>query len=329
MKNLLIIINILIISVISLQAQNNTKEVLIIGTMHQVPKFLKNSYKPLLKKAEKYQANAIYVERLPSTDTFEISMIYTKFYHLADSLKQVYPTDENRFNQLLNTNLEDFEKEDFRFMMYCFIIKKDYANYRYYLYLLRYGIEGSPKSLRNENDEITHRLAILSNMKMIYSMDDQSKRPEYYKAWQACAKAGKTNGDSKRIKRLGIKLTLRSIIPGLFGKSGLYTNSKKTIEAYHKINSFRYTQKECEACEEGKYYWDYRNEQMAINIGEQINNNTNDKNLVVVGAGHVVGIKDYLQKHYPNISVKILSDKKESNKEKNTTDVAIQSSISH
>jgi len=45
------------------------KEVLFIGTMHTVPKIVKNSYKPLLKKALKYHPEAIYVESPLANDT--------------------------------------------------------------------------------------------------------------------------------------------------------------------------------------------------------------------------------------------------------------------
>ncbi len=314
MKHLILIISILF-SIQNSQAQQ--KEVFIIGTMHQVSKTFKNSYRPLLKKGIEYNPDAIFVERLRPKDTFEISMIFDKFYHFSDSLEKVYPQDEGRFQKLLQTDLKLMSKEDFNFMMYSFIIKKDYGNYRYYLYLKKYGLKGSPKSLRNENDDLSHRLAIAKNMTQLYAMDDQHKRPEYFKAWMDCSKKGKENGNQKVLKRLGIKDFFRAMIPAITGRLGFYTNSKKTIEYYHTSNSFRYTKTECQSCEDGKYYWDLRNAKMAQNIVEQIDEHQFNKNLVVVGAGHVIGIKEAIEKNYPHIKVRIMSDKKSKSEPKN------------
>lgn len=55
MKTQITFITALFLSIFILSAQNKQQEVLIVGTMHTVPKVVKNSYKPMLKFAKKYQ----------------------------------------------------------------------------------------------------------------------------------------------------------------------------------------------------------------------------------------------------------------------------------
>ena len=310
MRRISLIISILIIAItFQINAQNAKQEVFIIGTMHQVPKILKNSYKPLYKKALKYQPDAIYVERSRPEDTLSMQNYFPRFLKDSDSLKQVFDYDEEKFQGLANRDLKDLEKEDFRYLTKSYIIKRDYANYRYYAYLLRYGLKGAKKPTRNENGDITHKLALKLGMKFIYSMDDQKDNRAYYKAWQACSKLGKENGDTKRATKKGIKITMRSIFPILFKRYGKWTNKVKTMKSFHEINSFRYTKNDCEPCKEGMYYWDKRNKSMAINIGEQIETEGHQKSLVVVGAGHVIGLREELNKLYPHLEVKIINEK--------------------
>ena len=77
-----------------------------------------------------------------------------------------------------------------------------------------------------------------------------------------------------------------------------------------KINSFRYRETACEPCTEGGKYWDLRNLEMARNIGDQIRKNGKERSVVVVGAGHVVGLKEALEAEYPEITVKLLNELK-------------------
>jgi len=49
-----------------------SKELLIIGTMHEVPSIVSRSYRPLLKYAKKYQPEAIYTEDIRSNDTLSL-----------------------------------------------------------------------------------------------------------------------------------------------------------------------------------------------------------------------------------------------------------------
>ncbi len=307
MKNLAAIIIILNLFVGQLLGQTNgdstQKEVFIIGTMHEVPGFFKNSYKPLYKKALAYRPDAIYVERIRPQDNVSMEKTIPWLIEASDSMKQVVEVDETRFEKLASTNPKEMTQEDFVFMYKAYIIKKDHANFRYYQYLAKYGVEGSKKPSREENGDVSYKLASTLGIPYIHSMDDQTHRDKYFKAWQECAKESEKNGENKGLRRLVIRETLRSIFPSIFGRLGHYTNKKKTLEVYHKVNSFRYVENQCEPCSDGLHYWDDRNNSMARNIGTQVLENNKRKNLVVVGAGHVVGLKEALNRQFPEIKV--------------------------
>lgn len=299
-------------------AQTEKKEVFIIGTMHQVPKYLKNSYKPLYKSALKYEPEAIYVENNRPEDTISQMNSSSKFIAYSDSIKNTFEYDDAKFNALMDADLRTLCKKNFRYLAKSFAIKRDYANYTYYKYLFAFGLKGAKKPLRNENSDITHKLALKLNMKYIYSMDDQSDRAEYHKAWRACSIEGQKNGDNEISKKMSKKIRRTAILPAIFGRHGKWTNNYKTMMLFHIGNSFRYSNSDCEPCKEGMKYWDLRNRKMAKNIGDQVTANNHQKNLVVVGAGHVIGLKEELEKAYPHLSIKIMEDKPYKNNDNST-----------
>lgn len=305
MKISILIASLLLVNNLFAQTQ---KEVYIIGTMHTVPKIVKNSYKPLLKEAKSYNPDAIYVERVRAEDTLSLQNYYPRFLHFSDSISTVFEIDELKFKQLMDKGLRAMKTKDFEYLKMCFIVKKDYANYSYYRYLERYGLEGSPKPTRNENGDITAKLAIAQNMKYIYSMDDQKENPQYAKAWRTCAKEGKENGNEKAAKKLLKKLTTRDIFGGISGSLGKQTNHAKAIEQMHLLNSFEYVTVATEACSDGNKYWDNRNYGMVKNIAEQVQAMPHQKNIVIVGAGHVYGMKEAFEQYYPSIKVRLMSD---------------------
>ncbi|MEM6699368.1 MAG: DUF5694 domain-containing protein [Bacteroidota bacterium] len=305
MKALIFITSIFLVNNLFAQTQ---KEVYIIGTMHTVPKIVKNSYKPLLKEAKKYNPDAIYVERVRAEDTLSLQNYYSRFLHFSDSISMVFEVEEGRFKQLIEKDLQAMKTQDFKYLKMCFIVQKDYANYSYYRYLERYGLEGSPKPTRNENGDITAKLAIAQNMKYIYSMDDQKENPQYAKAWRTCAKEGKENGNEKAAGKLMRKLTTKDIFSSLSGSLGKQVNSTKSIEQMHLLNSFEYITVATEACSDGNRYWDNRNFGMVKNIAEQVQAMPHQRNIVVVGAGHVYGMKEAFEQYYPDIKVRLMSD---------------------
>jgi pheromone shutdown protein TraB len=45
---------------------------------------------------------------------------------------------------------------------------------------------------------------------------------------------------------------------------------------------------------------------MARNIAEQVIEKEYKKNIVIVGAGHVIGLKEALEKNYPELKVQLM-----------------------
>lgn len=289
---------------------NTQQEVLIIGTMHEVPKIIGNSYKPLLKKAKAYDPQAIFVERPQASDTLSLQNVYTKFLHLSDSLNISIALNQAGLAAAMAKPLSAMNTADFKLLNRYYILERDYANAEYYKYLSRYGFSGPKKPTRNENGDLTAKLGIHLGLKEIHSMDNQWYRKEYHQAWSACVKAGKKDGEIEILKKLNKGAFWKERYNGATAQYGRYTNAPKTTQLYHTINSFRYRETPCEPCTEGGKYWDLRNLEMARNIGNQIRGNGKERSVVVVGAGHVVGLKEALAAEYPEITVKLLNEVK-------------------
>lgn len=290
-----------------LSAQNDgLKEVLIIGTMHKVPNIVKHSYRPLLKEAKQYRPEAIYVETPQASDTLSMKNTYPKFLKMVDSLRTVWELDGAKLAQAQCKPLKKMNREDFKLLKQYYILEGDHANAQYFQYLEKYGLEGSSKPTQEEDGDLTAKLAIHLGLKELRSMDNQWHRREYHQAWAACNKADRKDGEIENLKKIIRGLSRSEIFAGLTGRVGKYTNNRKIMNKYHMINSFRYREVECAPCTEGRDLWDARNLQMARNIGDQIRNHPASRNVVIVGAGHVIGLQEVLEREYPDIQVKLL-----------------------
>jgi Family of unknown function (DUF5694)/TraB/PrgY/gumN family len=296
-------------------AQNLKKEVLIIGTMHVVPKIVKHSYKPLLKVALKYRPEAIYIERPMPND--EISWTYLKdgwsdaykqFYRLSDSLKKHHQFSSTILEALLRKETAALNQQELDTLITSFAYMRNYANYEFYRYVKQYGIKGSKKPLRNEDEDLSYKLALRLGIRTLFNMDDQQTNKEYHLAWRACLKAGASNGDNKLNNKLNKQDYNRSILPALLGRLGKHTNKLASLQRMHQLNSFRYVLHQNEACTLATRYWDERNERMAQNIVSQLTVHNYTKSVVVVGAGHVIGLKNELQKQYPDLVIRLVAD---------------------
>lgn len=310
MKNIavsILILFTLLLQAFPLSAQGNEpKEVLIIGTMHYVPNIVKNSYKPLLKRAKKYAPEAIYVETPQADDTLSMKNAYPKFLAQVDTLRQELELDLEEVAQAQCKPLNTMSREDFKLLNQYYSLQLDHANAAYYQYLYQHGLEGSPQPTQEEDGDLTAKLAIHLGLKKLRSMDNQWYRPDYHRAWAACNKADREDGEIKNLKKISSGLRRTEIIAGLMGRVGMYVNSPKIMTKYHITNSFRYRETECEPCSEGRELWDARNLQMARNIGHQIREHAETRNMVIVGAGHVIGLQEVLEREFPDITVRLL-----------------------
>ncbi|PHN05579.1 DUF5694 domain-containing protein [Flavilitoribacter nigricans] len=282
------------------------KEVLIIGTMHSVPDIVKHSYKPLLRKAKAYQPEAIYVESPQASDTLSLNNTYPGFLDQVDSLKQVWELTPEKLARAQCKPLEAMQREDFEILRQHYLLQLDRANAAYYKYLYKFGRKGSPKPTQEEDGDLTAKLAIHLGLKTLRSMDNQWYRQDYHRAWAACNKMDREDGEIVHLKKILSSLKLPQTIAGLTGRLGMHVNSKNATTKYHITNSFRYRETACAPCTEGQKLWDARNLEMARNIGNQIRENTETRSIVIVGAGHVFGLQEALAQEYPDIEVKLL-----------------------
>ena len=110
------------------------KELLIIGTMHEVPSIVSHSYRPLLQYAKRYGPEAIFTEDIRPDDTLSLRNFTPRFMHLADSPSRVNTIDEERFQNLRGKKLSDMDSSDFAFLADAYLQRRDRANYAYYDY---------------------------------------------------------------------------------------------------------------------------------------------------------------------------------------------------
>lgn len=291
------------------------KEVLIMGTMHTVPKIVKNSYKPLLKQALQYQPEAIFVERPVPNDSISWAYLqdgwsrgYKTFFHLSDSLKAHFDFDSLRLTELLAKDFEKMTQDDLVRILHSFGYLRDYANYDFYRRLKAHGVKGPRKPTRNENGDLTAPLAIAMHIKRLQSMDDQQTNAEYHQAWKQCVKEGRENGNNDILRSLNKKDYRKSVLPAIFRRLGPHTNKSASLNRLHRMSSFTYVEMETEGCTLGDEYWRQRNHRMARHIGKQVMAGSAKRNIVIVGAAHVVGLTQEISLLYPEIKLRLPED---------------------
>lgn len=315
MKTIVTFISILCFTLTQINAQEQQKEILIVGSMHTVPKIVKKSYTPMLRRAKRYNPSAIYVESPRANDSLSWAYLkdgwsasYKAFYQLSDSLRTVFLPDTIKFERILEKSFERMTASDLEFMVKTFALNRDNANYEFYSYIKSYGAKGSKKPTRHEDGDLSFKLALAQNIKLLTSMDDQQTNGEYHKAWAKCSKEGRTNGNNAIMSKLNKKSYNSAMFPAVFRGLGKHTNKRKSLERLHKLSSFTFVSTKTEGCSEGERFWNERNMRMAKNIGEQVLASDVQMNIVVVGASHVVGLEKELKKNYPSLKIKLAGE---------------------
>ncbi|MEZ4796656.1 MAG: DUF5694 domain-containing protein [Flavobacteriaceae bacterium] len=314
MKTIITILLANLMSILLLHSQENQeKEIFIIGTSHTVPKIVKHSYKKILRRAKEYNPDKIFVESPVANDNNSWEYLkngwsknYQKFYRIADSMKNVYGFNETNHNNLLMKSFSQLTNEDLKTLINNFAYLRDEANYDFYKYILKYGINGAKKPTRHEDGDVTYKLALYGNHKKLIAMDYQAMNGLYHEAWQKCAKEGSTNGDNALNRKINKKDYNRAIVPAILGRLQLYANSEASLNRLHSTSSFGYVKHKTKACTAGSKYWKLRNEGMAHNIANEVLNSNSKKNIVLVGASHVVGLREAFKELYPNLKVRLL-----------------------
>lgn len=285
------------------------KELLIIGTMHEVPSIVSRSYKPLLKYARNYMPEAIYTEDIRPNDTLSLKNFTPKFLSIADSLSRTETIDEERFQELKKKRLSELGSDDYAFLTKTYLMKRDRANYSYYNYLKTYGIAGSKKALRNENGDLIIPLAIAMGITELIPVDDHQTEKEYQLAWSKSIKAIKETGDDAVLSKLFKRDRQKRVWPSLWGKLGKYTNKPETLHRYYLVNSCRYVNHQNESANAVRQLWDGRNHRIAENLAEKIKANPYQRNILIIGAGHVISVQEMLKQIYPELKVKLMLSK--------------------
>jgi len=314
MKTRIIFIAVFLLSIYALSAQNEKQEVLIIGTMHTVPKIVKNSYKPMLNFAKKYNPEAIYVESPMANDSTSWNYLksgwsknYQKFYHLSDSLQTAFKFSKEKFTILSNKELKSLTKVELDYLITASVYKRDNGNYGLYSYLKENGVKGAKKPTRHEDGDLTYKLALSNNLK-VRNMDDQQTNGLYHKAWSKCSMEGRKNGNNTMNSKLYKKNYNSSILPAVFRRLGKHTNKRKSLNQLHTMALFSYVIEDTDGCKEGRKYWNERNMRMAKNIASQVTKSGKKRNIVFVGASHVIGLEKELKEKYPNLKVVLMTE---------------------
>ena len=295
--------------IVSFLVQNTIaqeKKLLIIGTMHEVPSIVSHSYRPLLKYAKKYKPEAIFVEDIRPDDTLSLKNFTPRFLKVADSISHVNTLDEQRFNDLRNKNLAEMDAADFEFLSEAYLQMRDRANYTYYDYLKTYGIAGPKKPLRKENGDLIFPLAISMGIKELLPVDDHQTEPEYQRAWRSAMKAISGTDNGKILAKMIKKDSRSRVWPALWGRLGKHTNKPATLQRFYQMNSCRYVTKPNEYSQAVQQLWDARNHRIAENIADQMKAHPYHKSILVIGAGHVISVKEMLRQVYPELQVRLM-----------------------
>lgn len=295
--------------IVSFLVQNTIaqeKELLIIGTMHEVPSIVSHSYRPLLRYAKKYKPEAIFVEDIRPDDTLSLKNFTPRFLKIADSISHVNTLDEQRFNDLRSKNLADLDAADFEFLSEAYLQMRDRANYTYYDYLKTYGIAGPKKPLRKENGDLIFPLAISMGITELLPVDDHQTEPEYQRAWRNAMKASSGTDDGKILAKMIKKDSRSRVWPALWGRLGKHTNKPATLQRFYQMNSCRYVTKPNEYSQAVQQLWDARNHRIAENIADKMKAHPYHKGILIIGAGHVISVKEMLRQVYPELQVRLM-----------------------
>ncbi len=314
MKTKITLITVLFVSIFSIVSQTKQQEVVLVGTMHTVPKIVKHSYKPMLRFAKKYNPEAIYVESpMPNDNTsWEYlkngwSKGYQRFYIKSDSIQKVFNFDKKKFKVLSTKKYSELSSKEIDYLINAYLYKRDNGNFELLGYLKKYGIKGAKKPTRHEDGDLNYKLALAKNLK-VTNMDDQQTNGEYHKAWRKCAKEGVKNGNNAANSKLYKKDYNSAILPAIFRGLGKHTNKRKSLNRLHTMSSFNYVIEDTEGCKEGRRYWNERNMRMAQNIATQIMASRKTKNIIMVGASHVIGLERELKENYPELKVILMNE---------------------
>jgi len=284
-------------------AAQEQQEILIVGDMHQLPGIVKRAYKPMVKKILKYQPELIMAEYSKTGDTAAMGEWNSKFKEAYLKKQESYKIDGEELARLkasLNTELDSM---DFRTLQSYYISIGDQGNERMYRYFANFGATEKFKPFGNQNTDLTFQLMRKLELKEVYGVDSHAGYVGYWPAWQRALESGNKQG-KKAFKKAMRKDTWGNIFAGASWSLGTYINKPETLDNYYKVNSLRFDGFSGEDYELQMKKWDDRNVNMAKNILEILENNSEIKrSVLIVGAGHAKAVSEELKRLNPNIEV--------------------------
>ena len=63
-----------------------------------------------------------------------------------------------------------------------------------------------------------------------------------------------------------------------------------------------------DGCKEGEKYWNERNMRMAKNIGNSVIASDKTRNIVIVGAAHIISLEKELKENYPQFKITLVNE---------------------
>lgn len=310
-----IIISIVVFFLIWNISFSQDKEILIVGTMHYVSWPVKNSYKPLYKKVEKYNPEAVYTEWINPKDSLSFKNVqhwssYRKFLKRSDSLQIHYSFNSQLHQKLIEKPIGELTFEELDTLKSNYVFLADIANYQYTIYLKRF-LQGNNKRSQNETGDLSAKVAFKLGLKQLYSVDDQQTNHLYSENWAKCDSISKSHNKNRYSRKLFVKLTVKEVLSTCIGRYGKQNNTSNHLKGMHKLNAFQYFPDDYskpEPCNLATQYWNERNTRIANNLAKQVLELPHQKSVLVIGAGHVIGVKEVLEKDYPEIKVVLLNE---------------------
>ena len=183
------------------------------------------------------------------------------------------------------------------------------ANYQYTIYLKRF-LQGKKKRSQNETGDISAKVAYELGLKQLYAVDDQQTNHLYSENWAKCDSISKLDKSNRYSKKLLLKLTIKEVLSIFVGRFGKQFNTNNDLKEMHRLNGFEYfpdDYSKSEPCNLATHYWNERNKRIANNLAKQIIELPHKKSVLVIGAGHVIGVKEVLERDYPKIKVVLLN----------------------
>ena len=307
MKHFFCCTSFLIVFVFSAFAQNTNpkKEVLLVGIIKN-SKLTKEPYRPLLKMAKAYQPQAIFVQAVPSFDTTSLRNAYGNFLDKSDSILSNSVFDMSHIAFLQNKKLKDLKPYQHEKLSKYYYSNRSNANRLMHEYFAKNKMNKSKLVANNENTNLIFPLALSMDINYLYSIDDQSEKEAYQKSWKECTAQSKLDKQDKKGKKILSKLNRGETFSSLFNRQTYFVNKKNTIKGYHTLYSFRYRTEPFAACTEGTQIWDRKNQKIADNIGQQVNQNNFVRNIVFLEPAHIIGVKAFLEAAFPELKVRTL-----------------------